>query len=67
MERDVTNGLMELYMMGNGKIICIMEKEHIHIKMEGDMREIGLKEKCMERVITFGRMVNSIKDNTKII
>jgi hypothetical protein len=63
MEKGVINGQMEIYMRAYGKTISFMAKECIFLKMGGNMRESGLRERCTEKDIIFGQMDSSIKDS----
>jgi hypothetical protein len=57
-----THTNLEQYMMANGTKIAKMALVYIHIQSEKNMREIGLMDKNMERVLTITKMeINTLE------
>lgn len=66
-EKESSNGQMVIFIMGCLEIIRKMDKESWNIKMEDNIKEIGLMIKCMEMVNLLGLQAKVIKEIIKKI
>ena len=62
MEQELSNMLMEMFILENGNKIKLMDMENIHILMERSMKECGKMICNMVQVLKIGLMEANIKE-----
>jgi len=64
MDMEKSNGIMDAYIKESGSMIVFKGKDNIYGKMEGLIKELGIKILCMDLVFTHGLMAENMKGNS---